>query len=162
MTVADTILQEKVSVALGGASYEVAPPSIATLILCSEDIALLPFKEQWNRENIVLETLREAKYCRPLGRIIATLILGAQVVQTKPCRWLWWKNGERKRNRLARRILETSTPQEVNAALAKILQTLQVGDFFGLTISLIEINITKPTKEMVKQKKTKATASGQQ
>lgn len=74
--VSDTILQKPYSIQIGQETYEVAPPSIATLILASELISQLP-KVELDKSLVTFESLRIAKDCKVLGDIVATLILGA-------------------------------------------------------------------------------------
>lgn len=162
--VADTILQKSKTVEIGGETYEVAPPSTATLILVSKEVAMLPPIEVNKETDILTETLRIAKDCSFLGDIIAILILGANRITEK-------KRVVKKRffglikdvsditvNRqkeLADLLLRHKSPKELNELTAHLLSGMEIGDFFGLTTSLIEINLTKPTKEV------ETTASGQ-
>lgn len=80
--VADTILQQPHKVTIGLTTYAVAPPTVATLILASEAISTLPHINMDN-DNIVEEALSVAKDCRPLGEIMAIIILGAQGLKEK-------------------------------------------------------------------------------
>lgn len=75
--VGDTILQQPHKITVGLRTYTVAPPTVATLILASEAISTLPHIDMDN-DNLVEESLNVAKDCRPLGEIMAILILGAQ------------------------------------------------------------------------------------
>lgn len=80
--VSDTILQKPYSIQIGQETYEVAPPSIATLILASELISQLP-KVELDKSLVTFESLRIAKDCKVLGDIVATLILGAENITTE-------------------------------------------------------------------------------
>lgn len=158
--VAQTILQQPMVIHVGDNDYSVAPPSTATLILVSAAVSRLPILEL-NPEKIVQGVLHNAKDCEVVGEIIATLILGAKhvndPVKTKRkcrCSILFGlihynrnkKVRETKREQLSRELLENLTPRELQDNLAKILATMQIGDFFGLTTFLNEINQTRPTK----------------
>jgi len=48
---------------------------------------------------------------------------------------------------LADKILKKLTPKEVSKITLEILNRMEVGDFFGITASLIEINLLKQTKD---------------
>ena len=152
--VSDTILQKPYSIQIGQETYEVAPPSIATLILASELISQLP-KVELDKSLVTFESLRIAKDCKVLGDIVATLILGAENITTEATvvqKSLFGLVRTRKKvtidNRaiLSDKILKQLSPSKVNALTLKIINRMEIGDFFGLTASLIEINLLKPTK----------------
>lgn len=145
--VADTILQRPKTVVIGGATYNVAPPSTATLILVSGLISQLP-KIETDKKDIVTETFRIAKDCGAIGDIMASIVLGAKAVR-KDKRLL-----SIRRKRLARQLLDIP-PSELQTIFLNLLPGMEMPDFFGLTVSLIEVNMTKQTKE------TGTTASGQ-
>lgn len=154
--VADTILQKPYKVEIGGVTYEVAPPSIATLVIVSSLIAKLP-QVNLNEKNVLLETLRVAKDCSVLGDIVAVLILGADnlkeeiVIVEKHLFGIIRKKTKAvidNQYLLSKEILNKLTPRQVNNTTIEILNRMEVGDFFGLTASLIEVNLTKPTKDL--------------
>lgn len=153
--VADTILQKPYKVEVGGVTYEVAPPSIATLIIVSSLIAQLPVIKI-DEKNVLLESLKVAKDCKVIGDIVATLILGADnleeemVVVEKRLFGIVRKESKLivdNQRILSDKILKKLTPRQVNNTTIDILNRMEVGDFFGLTASLIEVNLTKPTKD---------------
>ena len=90
--VAQTILQQTEEITVGDKVYKAAPPSAATLILASEAVARMP-KIQLDTERIVDEVLAIGKDCRPMGEIIAIMILGAKGLtdfgglSKKPNKW---------------------------------------------------------------------------
>lgn len=170
--VAGTILQKDIEVTVGGKKYKAAPASTATLILASEAVSRLP-KVNLNPEKVVEESLSVARECRPLGDIAAILILGAKNLtetvkarQTVEKRRLWglvkWTEEvevERvidRKAELAKQILEDLSPRALNLLVAQLLQKMELGDFFGLTTFLTEINLMRPTKV-----ENGTTASGQ-
>ena len=168
--VAQTILQQPVEITIGAKTYSVAPPSVATLILASEVVSRMP-QEHLNEEKVMEETLSIAKDCRELGELAAILILGAKHIndieerrEKRKKRHLWGLFHtthtevvvETAKERLSRELLEDLTPRELHSTIAQILLKMQVGDFFGLTTFLTEINLMRPTKV-----ETAATASGQ-
>jgi len=161
--VSKAILQQKEEVAIAGETYMVAPPSVATLILASEAISQLPHVNI-ESENIASECLYIAKDCRVLGDIIAILILGAKnLTETKKItKYRFFGHIKYEVNItvdnkaiLAQKILEDLEPKELHRLMASLLNTMQLSDFFGLTASLIEINLLRKTREAV------TTASGQ-
>lgn len=160
--VAETILQQADEITVGEKTYKTAPPSVATLILASEAVSRLP-QLKLSAENVVEECLSVARDCRAIGEIIAIMILGAKHItekkitpQTRCKRYLW---GLIKRERtvnvetvvdkkaeLAQQLLEDTTPSELYLLFARLLQKMQIQDFFGLTTFLTEINLLRQTK----------------
>ncbi len=141
--VADTILEKTEQVEVGGVMYDVAPPSTATLIRVSELVASMPYIDV-NTRNILHETLRVAKDLEVLGEIAATLILGVKKERSK----LFDILPKRKKvtvKQLTGEILAL-TPQEMRDIISKRLEKMEVGFFFGISISLSEVNLLKPTK----------------
>lgn len=172
--VAEVILQKPEEITIGGKVYSVAPPSVATLILASEAVSRLP-QTTVDAEKIVEESLSIAKECRALGEIAAILILGAkgltEVVKREETipklRFLglfrWYKRVEvevveDRKAQLAGELLENLTPRKLHQLIARLLQRMEIGDFFGLTTFLLEINLLRATKV---EKTRKTTASGQ-
>lgn len=166
---AETILQKPDEIKAGDKTYTIAPPSLATLILVSEDVARLPHVHL-NEKKVIEETLSVAKDCRAIGDIAATLILGARQVNEKTTtrrtvrrRRLWGlfhtshteEIIETKKEQLSRELLEQASPRDLHNLVAQTLLKMQVGDFFGLTTFLTEINLMRPTKV-----ETEAIASG--
>lgn len=160
--VAETVLQQGEEITVGGKKYTAAPASTATLILASEAVSRLP-QATLDPEKVVEESLSIAKDCRPLGEIAAILILGAKHLtetvktrQTVEKRRLWglvrWTEeveAERvidRKAELARQLLEDLSPRSLNQLVARLLQKMELGDFFGLTTFLIEINLLRRTK----------------
>lgn len=169
--VAQTILQQPEEITVGDKVYKAAPPSAATLILASEAVARMP-KIQLNTERIVDEVLAIGKDCRPMGEIVAIMILGAKgltetrkTVKTVEKRRFWGliKEAEQveveevidHKTALAKSLLEDITPRALHNLAARLLQRSQVADFFGLTTFLTEINLLRQTREV------ETTASGQ-
>lgn len=136
--VAQTILQQPEEITVGDKVYKAAPPSAATLILASEAVARMP-KIQLNTERIVDEVLAIGKDCRPMGEIVAIMILGAKgltetrkTVKTVEKRRFWGliKEAEQveveevidHKTALAKSLLEYAerTPQPGRTAVTKV------------------------------------------
>lgn len=154
--VAETVLEKRQKISIGGKQYEIAPPSIATLILVSEAISRLP-RQDFNPEKIVQESLNYAKHSRILAEIAAIIILGAQCCigrekdLQKQSKWRFlslFRQNRYARNveKLTDEIIFNLSPRELNALFAKILRTMELSDFFGLTTFLTEINLLQQTK----------------
>lgn len=152
--VADTILQKPYRVQVGEETYTVAPPSIATIILASELIAQLPGLKL-DTKQVMFESLFVAKDCKVLGDIVATLILGAdnltseeEIIEKHCFGLIRRKKKVQVDNKviLAEKILKKLPPSRVNSITLSILNRMEIGDFFGLTASLIEVNLIRPTK----------------
>ena len=169
-TVTDTILQRSnESLEIAGNVYPIAPPTPATLILISEQIAEMP-EVRLDADNILFEVLNKAKDCKPLGKIAATLILGAKrvnehrtiivdkIVPKRVFRWnkLRWETeyfhkkqvAVNELEHLSTLILEECTNKTLREVVTKRLNNMQISDFFGLTTSLSEANLLKRTKEV--------------
>ena len=61
--VAQTILQQSEEMTIGGKTYTIAPPSVATLILVSGGVSRLPH-HHLDEDKEIEETLTEAKDCQ--------------------------------------------------------------------------------------------------
>lgn len=158
--VSQSILQTKEDVTIGGKTYKIGRPTVATIIMCSELISRLPAINKVGVDKIVFEVLRTAKDMKVLGQICAVLILGAKKVQE-----IREESQKRTHNRfsflkrktdqpnefdaLSRDILLNATSKEISELIQKRLIDLDLGDFFGVTTSLAEANLLKPTKREV-------------
>lgn len=169
--VAKTVLQQPEEVIIGDTVYQVAPPSSATLILMSEAASRMP-QVKLDADRIVDEVLAMAQDCRPMGEFVAIMILGAKnlterkkvPVKTEKRRFFglvkFVKEHEAdkvidQKTILAKKLLEDIEPRELHSLAARLLQRMQIADFFGLTTFLIETNLLRQTREVV------TTASGQ-
>ena len=162
--VASAIRERRVdNIEIEGIIYDIASPSIATLIIVSELIASLPIVEKVEKTEIVNSVLHHARFFRPLGDIAAVLILGAKnltdertIVQEKHYLFglIKRKNEKKikvdKRAELAKAILENVRPTVLFNVVVQRLQDMEISSFFAITTSLSEANILKPTKEVVK------------
>lgn len=157
-------------VTLGGDTYEVAPPSTATLIMVSSLISELPEVSPDTTDSEVLPTiLGIAKDSGVLGRIAATLILGARRIKEHPMttveawvtarKWSWrhFRKVEKdstvstavfERDHLAGIILEEMTPAGLHDFLMTVLTEAHLADFFVLTTSLQTKNLLKARREV--------------
>lgn len=155
---ADTLLQKPVQVTISGKTYTANQPTIATLVMASEKIAELPTVEL-DRDNIVNETFAIAPHGRLIAETIAILLLGAKRIraQKKSIKQrvlsLFGFETDNEYDRLVDELFYEATPSQLNKALAECVMSMQIGDFFGLTTTLLGINLTKA-------KMRKATASG--
>jgi hypothetical protein len=160
--VAQTILQKAVDIEVGSKTYKVAPPSVATIIMVSEYVATLP-NVRLDEANALEGVLAVAKDCSAIGDIAAILVLGAKGISARIKRkakvrvpYLWGLLHRKrevvveevvdKKAILAKELLEEYGPTELYRLIYQILNQMQLGDFFGLTTFLCEINLTKPTK----------------
>lgn len=158
--VASAILEKPLSkIEVGGATYEVAPPTIATLILCSEIISTFPIVENVPQDKILYSVLHYAKDFRKLGDLCAVLILGATGLSEERVEEITEKHfggliRHKKRIKikidkqaeLSKLILETMSPSVIFDCIIKRLEDMEIGSFFGITTSLAEVNLIKPTR----------------
>lgn len=167
--VSETVLQKKHNVVIGGATYEVAPPSIATLILVSELVTRMPDYEP-DREYILRDALVVAKDCKVLGEIVAVLVLGADGLIQERKETKTYLFGAIKKEKtvsfdakacISNTVLHQMSPKKVNEMVIDLLETMEIADFFQLTASLREVNLIRRTKEAEKTTtKTETIASG--
>jgi hypothetical protein len=162
--VAGAILQEPSGkLTINGQTYEVAPPSIATLISVSSLVQELPKTDR--DAGVLSEVLRTAKDSKVIGEIAATLILGAKRIRERRMvrvripakrKWNWRRLSFTDQTQkettelqcLSETILDEVPPKELSELIGKRLIDMQVGDFFALTTSLSEIRMTKSTREV--------------
>lgn len=148
--VSETILQKPEIVKIGDETFEVAPPSTATMILLSEAISKLP-QIKLDEDRILTEVLAIAKDCDALGEIGAILILGAKRINEKVTKKQFFglkRKEVSEFERLKEKILSELEPKALNEMIAKILKGMQIGDFFGLTTSLLEVNLLRQKREV--------------
>lgn len=167
--VTDTILQQASDViAIDGVEYPITPPTPATVIMISELVSQLPVVNR-RADNILYEVLGTAKDMEVMGKIVATLILGAKRIKerryttithtTETKHWSWKKfRFVADRATTTQRLLEVDYLAEkilnevTNATLIKLvskrLGQMQIGDFFELTTFLSEANLLRRTREV--------------
>lgn len=140
---ADVVFDRQMTVVAGGRTFVLQRPTMATLIAASEVIAELPDR-QLDPEKIVTESMAVATSCEPIGRIAAILLLGARKGKSSSAlKEALWRARTR---RYGRELLRSLTPDEMKDLIIGILNGAKVGDFFGLTTSLIEVNLLRRTK----------------
>lgn len=167
--VADAILERATDIiTIDERDYPIGPPSAGTLILVSELVADIPDIAE-KPENYYHEVLRIARDVHVLGRIVATLILGAKRIKEQRKvmtsvlveRKIWsWRKLRKvcimitepaeklEIDYLAERLLDEVTNETLLKIVAKRLGMLQVKDFFELTTFLSVANRLKPTREV--------------
>ena len=168
-TVSDAILQKSSeAITIDGAVYPITPATVATVIMVSELAAQLPTINK-GTDNVLQEVLSAAKDCKVLGRIAATLILGAKRVkeerqkelrETDHARqWSWRKMRHVTRevekvrhvpeiDYLAEKILDEVTNDTLTKLLGARLSLMQIGSFFELTTFLSGANLLRRTREV--------------
>lgn len=164
--VAAAILEKPIAeLELNGKTYTIAPPSTSTLILVSEIISTLPSVESCERDKIVPTVLHYAKDYKQLGDLVATLILGRKglteervveryVVERyffgllKRIKTVKEKVVIDRKSELAQLILDEVRPSVLMDIIVRRLKDMEIGDFFGITTSLSEANLLKPTAEV--------------
>lgn len=135
---AETILSSDVKITIGKDKYSMPRPTLRTMIEASREISLLPeFKVEKGKEASC--AISWARHSGRIGRIIAILLVGVK----KRCFLSIYYNYKIKR--LSEKILDTYSPSELSLALTTIFSSLEIQDFFVVTTSLNEINLTKKT-----------------
>lgn len=166
--VADAILQQPMGVVtLRGIEYPICHPSPATLIMVSQLCSALPPVD--GKGNVLTEVLRTAKDSAVIGKVIATLILGAkrvkehrmvEITHTRQSRSLWRRllmlpdkqTEETEKvaeiDYFAEALLEDLTPAKLNDIALSLFAYSEIADFFGLTTSLSAANLLRRTREV--------------
>jgi hypothetical protein len=161
---AQTILEKKQEIIIGDKTYLVAPPTTATIIEVSALISQLP-SANIKPDSILIESLVIAKDCEIIGKVVAMLILGAgNTTKTETVvknRFFGLFNSTEEVTTdlltpLAKELLYKIPPSELQNKTIQLLMGMEFDHFFGFTTSLIEINLIRATREVVK-----TTASGQ-
>lgn len=155
-SVADALLERKREIEIGGVTYKVAPPSTETIILVSELNAELP--EINEKAHHALESLRVAKDCRVIGEMVATMILGPDnLIEERTIRkkrlFGLVSTTETvtvdRRRELGAQLLRDLGPAKLYDKYTELLGGMETKSFFALITSLNDINILKPTKEVI-------------
>lgn len=168
---ADTILDNSIgTVTIDGKEYEVKSPTTATLIMVSALISQLPeIDPNTPHEDLIPTLMTAAPDCEILGRIAATLILGAKYIKQQPITTVTTYNVERKWSwrhfrkvdkmvatqlpmfevdYVADRILENMNAKELHEFINQVLTEAHLADFFVLTTSLRTKSLLTPTREV--------------
>ena len=142
------ILETPTDYSIQGVAIKAAPPSTATLIKISELVSQMP-EVRIDTDQRVHEALRIARHCKILGRIAAYLLLGvkgSQVIEERRILGLIPYKKTINAADLAEMILH-EPPSFLSDIIIERLNSMETGDFFGITTSLAEVNILKPTKK---------------
>lgn len=149
--VSEAILQQQRQITIDGKKYTYGKPSVATIIMISELVSELPIADpDIKQSDLVAEVMKIAKDCKVIGRIVATIILGAKRIKQMqgelPKKHWWQKQPKNELDELSERVLLEMSPQEIAKIITEQLIHLEIGSFFGITVSLVNQNALKPTK----------------
>ncbi|MEB3041267.1 hypothetical protein [Capnocytophaga gingivalis] len=147
--VAQTLLEEPTTIIIGGEAYQVAPPSIITLVRASKYISKIP-ADTIDEEHIFGSIVHKAEDYENIAWAVAVILLGNRFTETvRPRFWQFWK---RKENVTQGEILAnklTKAPMsEISEAFFKVIGQMDIRSFFVISTSLKGMMITKPTKEV--------------
>lgn len=161
--VAATILERTVStLEIEGVTYNIAPPTIGTLILASEIVSFFPQIDDVDDKQRIFMALFKAKDFKMLADLAAVLILGSKrlteerevTVEKRHIFGLIKRKHRVKqtvdlRAELAKKILDNVRPSVLFEVIVKRLRDNEIMTFFAITTSLNAANILKPTKSEV-------------
>lgn len=161
--VAATILERTVStLEIEGVTYNIAPPTIGTLILASEIVSFFPQIDDVDDKQRIFMALFKAKDFKMLADLAAVLILGSKrlteerevTVEKRHIFGLIKRKHRVKqtvdlRAELAKKILYNVRPSVLFEVIVKRLRDNEIMTFFAITTSLNAANILKPTKAEV-------------
>jgi len=148
--VAETLLEEKQKIVIGGEVYFMHPPSIATLVLASKYIGQLP-SDKLDKTQLIPEMIQNSDKLLPIGDAIAVMVLGAKGYNeiANPLLDIFTRKRVTKGNLLAEKIINDDI-ENVLKQFLEILKLMNLSDFFSLTTFLIDLNVTKRTRRVVK------------
>lgn len=161
--VAATILQRTVgTLEIEGVKYDIAPPTLGTLILASEIVSVFPQIDEVEDKQRIFTALFKAKDFKMLADLAAVLILGSKRLSEErevtivKRRFFGLFKCKRKvkqtvdlRAELAQKILDNVRPSVLFEVIIQRLRDNEVMTFFAITTSLSAANILKPTKTEV-------------
>lgn len=142
--VADTALAVPLRLQIGEHEFVVPAPTMATMIAAGEYISELP-AVKLSEQDILTEALAVSPDCRPIGKVAAILVLGADDTK-RPFRMLK-RRKSKEIDRMADYLLRSLTPSQMLSLIRQILDVKTIGDFFGITTSLIEANLLRRTRK---------------
>lgn len=141
--VADTILQKPREIIIGDKKFIQPKPTFATIIEASAIVSSFPkMKDEIDYEELFNDVMRNAKYAKMVGRLLAVLILGVK----KPS-LITRLIHDRKIKKLSDYILLNVSPKEYATKISEATEGIEVVSFFQIMLFLNRINHTKPTKE---------------
>ena len=145
-----------------GVTYNIAPPTIGTLILASEIVSFFPQIDDVDDKQRIFMALFKAKDFKMLADLAAVLILGSKrlteerevTVEKRHIFGLIKRKHRVKqtvdlRAELAKKILDNVRPSVLFEVIVKRLRDNEIMTFFAITTSLNAANILKPTKAEV-------------
>lgn len=138
--VSDVILEKSSKIKIKDREFEVAAPTLATLIRISDLISTLP-KVEMDKNDYISESLKIAKDCSVISEIVATMIVG---VDTPKARFYQKPIIEE----LSEFISKKCTLVELKELIVQLILMMEIPSFFAFTTSLIEINLIKRTREV--------------
>lgn len=151
---ADVILQRPIKIKIGDKEYDMAQPTLATLVLVSEAVAALP-EVSLTEDNIVVDVIREARHLKGIAEVAAIMLLGEKnltATERRCKKYLWglWKSEEEvvvdRKAELAHELMQCNM-RDLNAAIGMMMRCMHTEDFFVIASFLTSINLTKPTRK---------------
>ena len=151
---ADVILQRPIKITIGDKEYDMAQPTLATLVLVSEAVAALP-EVSLTEDNIVVDVIREARHLKGIAEVAAIMLLGEKnltATERRCKKYLWglWKSEEEvvvdRKAELAHELMHCNI-RDLNAAIGMMMRCMHTEDFFVIASFLTSINLTKPTRK---------------
>lgn len=147
------------TIIIDGREYSIDRPRVRTLIVVSELISKLPeIRTTSDMTERVTEAIRVAKDCSILGEIAAVLVLGAKHLteERKVVKKALFGLVKREetvvvdvKKELAEKLLLELSSDELKELIEECFVHLRVPSFFSLITSLSEVNLLKPTGEVI-------------
>lgn len=138
----DTILEKPIEIELGGRTFVVTRPTVATMISISEYTAELPTVE--TKDDNVKTALALGEHSHIIANVLAILILGERKYILSFLNWRYWIDKWKFKKMVT--FISNQDIEEVNNALMETIGLHKLGFFLGIITFLNDINLMKKTK----------------
>lgn len=166
---AKTILEQPTKIEVAGQSYNVAKPTLATLILLSEEIIDVPFEEV-EKSHSIHDFLKWVQHSQKIAKALAIMIFGAEKIlfdkeETRQTPKTFWQKIKRKILKqppkedvysLTEKIINQMEVSQMVDTFVQLLGQMQIAHFFLLITFLKDANLLNPTRKV-----SETTAFGQ-
>ncbi|MDR2834583.1 MAG: hypothetical protein LBV69_00060 [Bacteroidales bacterium] len=145
--VGKTIFQDFTEITILDRIFKVAPPTIGTMILVSEEIGKmdkLDLKNETDNE-IIFKTIANAENGVFLGRILAIMILGAKIIKKGHKKDIksFFKPKNKTLDKLTEYIIDNTSADNLFIIFKEILSMQKIDFFFANMQFLNEVNLLK-------------------
>ncbi|WP_404812077.1 hypothetical protein ACIRNY_11110 [Capnocytophaga canimorsus] len=158
---AKTILEQPTKIKVAGQFYNVARPTLGTLILLSEEIVDIPF-EEIEKSHSIHDFLKWVQHSQKIAKGLAIMILGAEKIvfgkeETPQTPKTFWQKIKRKEVKqqpkedvyfLTEKIINQMEVSQIVNTFVDLLGQMQIAHFFLLITFLKDANLLNPTRKV--------------